>query len=306
MKINFLDLAGAAIIVLIWSFFPESILNGAKEIHKFTGIIEVQIQSRITMLKSLISNFGKDTVNSMTKYPSILTLHKLGERGRLTQELTTSIQGEQMFATEKIDGTNVRILISGNEFVIGSREFLLHHKEDLFYDPAQGIVENILNLVRIPHNPGALIVVYGELYGGKVSSNSKQYGQERHGFRVFDLAVFENPWDILKKPIDEISRWREHETENGMVYGQSFVNRDHLKEWCDWFDFEMVPSIEFNLDDLSHQNILDKLKQSIPETVVALTETAGKRPEGLVLRNENRTKIVKLRFEDYERSLSIK
>ncbi len=27
-------------------------------------------------------------INSLTKYPSILTYHKLGERGRLTEELS--------------------------------------------------------------------------------------------------------------------------------------------------------------------------------------------------------------------------
>ena len=64
------------------------------------------------MLKKLVLQYGKQKINSLTKYPSILTLHKLGEKGRLTQELTTDIQGEQLFATEKIDGTNAQLLIT--------------------------------------------------------------------------------------------------------------------------------------------------------------------------------------------------
>lgn len=56
------------------------------------------------MIKELISKYGKEKINTLTKYPSILTLHRIGEKGRLTEELTTPIQGEVLYATEKIDG----------------------------------------------------------------------------------------------------------------------------------------------------------------------------------------------------------
>ena len=100
---------------------------------------------------------------------------------------------------------------------------------------------------------------------------------------------------------DKISKWRERETENGIVYGQKFLTRSEIE--IQFPDFELVPIIEFDLENLSHVSVLDNLRKFIPKTTVALSETATMKSEGLVLRNESRSKIVKVRFEDYERTL---
>ncbi len=63
-------------------------------------------------------------LNSMTKYPSIPTYHALGDKGALLEQ-TVSFDGE-IILTEKIDGTNSRIvLLPDGNFVLGSREELL-------------------------------------------------------------------------------------------------------------------------------------------------------------------------------------
>lgn len=252
------------------------------------------------MIKDLIRKYGKEKINTLTKYPSILTLHKLGEKGRLLNELTTNVVNEDMYATEKIDGTNARIICFDSEYLIGAREFILHHSDDLYFDNAQEIVNGIYRLgINIPKTD-VLTVIYGEFYGGKTSANSKQYGRESNGFRVFDVAVYED-LSILDKDLAEISRWRETETSSGIVYGQNFMSRPEMVN--EFPDFEYVPLVDFNLSDFSHKEILKNLNSSIPTTNVALTETALKKPEGLVLRNADRSKIVKIRFEDYERTL---
>jgi hypothetical protein len=74
------------------------------------------------MIKDLISKFSKEKINTLTKYPSILTLHKLGKKNILQNELTTPIEGEKMYATEKIDGTSIRLLFYGNERIVGTRD----------------------------------------------------------------------------------------------------------------------------------------------------------------------------------------
>jgi len=253
------------------------------------------------MLKELIAKYGKQKINSLTKYPSILTLHRFGEKGRLTNEVTTDLQGETLFATEKIDGTNVRILCFGDEYLLGSREFILHHSDDLFFDPAHGIVEGIKDLqVKIPKDLPRLTVIFGELFGGKVSSNSKNYGMDKLGFRVFDVAVYDD-LSILDQSLEEISRWRERETDNGILYGQSFLPKDVLETHSIYWD--LVPSVPFQVAGMSHREILDSLKLSLPKTNVALSDSAQLKPEGVILRNNDRSKIVKLRFEDYERTL---
>ncbi len=252
------------------------------------------------MLKSLIEKHGKLKINSLTKYPSILTLHKFGERGRLTNDVTTDIIGEKMFATEKIDGTNVRIVCLGDEYLIGSREHILHYHTDFYFDTAQGIVEGVRELkVKIPQTTD-LTVIYGELFGGKMSSNAKQYGTDKIGFRVFDIAVFLD-LSILDMELEDISKWRETETTDGIIYGQNFLNSEELSVYASQFD--IVPSVHFEISDLSHRTILDSLKKCLPKTLVALSDSALMRPEGVILRNANRSKIIKLRFEEYERTL---
>lgn len=252
------------------------------------------------MIKDLISKFGKEKINTLTKYPSILTLHQLGEKGRLKNELTTPVQGEKLYATEKIDGTNARIICFGNEYLVGAREFILHHSHDLYFDNAQGIVDGLKELnVKIPQTE-KFTVIYGEFYGGKTSANSKWYGQDKNGFRVFDIAVY-NDLSILEMTQAEISKWREHETENGIIYGQNFITRSEMEN--QFPDFQFVPLVEFDLGDMSHKVVLENLRKFVPNTNVALSENALKKSEGVVLRTENRSKIVKVRFEDYERTL---
>lgn len=254
------------------------------------------------MLKKLIQQYGKNKVNTLTKYPSILTLHRLGEKGILKDELSTPIENEVLYATEKIDGTNVRIICYGDEFLIGSREFVLHHSADLYFDPASGIVEGIKKLLPQISKTDSLTVVYGEYYGGKISANSKWYGQDKVGFRVFDVAVIDD-LSLLESPINDISNWREREFPIGIVYGQKFLTRQEMISLLP--DYEFVPILDFDLTDLSHHGILNSLKEHVPKTQVALSENAILKAEGIILRNEQRTKIVKVRFEDYERTLKV-
>jgi hypothetical protein len=251
-------------------------------------------------LLNLINDFGKAKINTLTKYPSILTLHKLGERGRLTNDLTTPFDKEQMYATEKIDGTNVRIICLGNEYLIGSREFILHYSKDVFYDMAQSIVDGIKSLNLDLPKTDTLTVFYGELYGGKTSAHAKQYGVEKVGFRLFDVARFDD-LSILTQNLDTISKWRETETTEGIRYGQPFLDKTEFEKFSEIF--ELVPQIPFQLADFTHLSVLNHLENQIPNTTVALTDTAIGRPEGVIFRNFDRSKIVKIRYEDYQRTL---
>jgi hypothetical protein len=64
-----------------------------------------------------ISDLSADELrklNSATQYPSILTYHVLGQRGRLTEARTADFRDEartDVIVTEKIDGTNARIIL---------------------------------------------------------------------------------------------------------------------------------------------------------------------------------------------------
>ncbi len=254
------------------------------------------------MLKQLIEKYGLKKLNTFTKYPSILTLHKLSKKNIncLTDELTTPIQDVTLHATEKIEGSNARFICYGDEYLIGARDTILYHSGEANFIPTQGIVEGLKELnIPIP-KPDKLTVIYGEFYGGKSSDNSKWYGKDKVGFRVFDVAVFKD-LSILEKPIEQISRWREKQTDNGIIYGQNFLTRAEIQYYFP--QYELTPWVDFELGDMTHETILSNLKKYLPTTNVALSESATKKAEGLVLRSADRSVIVKVRYEDYEKTL---
>src|SRR5690606_18151878 len=134
-------------------------------------------------------------LNTVTKYPSILTYHAMGDKGRLAETLSHPINNkdEAIYLTEKIDGTNARMIFCGKDYVIGSREELLYAKGDRIVNPTLGIVnklkseaEKISNTLNLDDDE--IVVVYGEVYGGNIGKNKKNYTKQGHfGFRVFDL-----------------------------------------------------------------------------------------------------------------------
>jgi RNA ligase len=269
-------------------------------------------------------------LNTLTKYPSILTLHALGEKGRLTAALTTpAVLGQTLGATEKIDGTNCRLLVfADGSYVVGSRENLLHASGDLLFDPAQGIVEGLRRTVLAQHpaadlsalayqpagGPAApLTVIYGEFYGGRVTAGSKHYGPpELVGFRVFDVAVFPDEAALqqqLGTEPRELALWRESETPDGLRYGQPFLPAPVLAAYLAHTGLPAVPPLAdvplpATAGELTHESMLAMLRRQLPQTTAALHETAvpGK-AEGVILRSADRRSIVKVRFEDYERTL---
>jgi RNA ligase len=270
--------------------------------------VNVKLKINVKMIKELISKFGKEKVNTLTKYPSILTLHKLGKKNILQNELTTPVDNEKMYATEKIDGTSIRLLFYGNERIVGTRDNLFVYENSDFVNIPKEFFSSI-DYVRPFYEKSKwnkrfetdkLTVLFGELYGSNIGKGAKNYGVEKTGFRLFDVAVY-NDLSVLDLERDKISKWRERETETGIIYGQNFLTRSEMES--QFTDFEFVPLVEFDLGDRSHKVVLDNLKKFIPNTNVALSENAFKKSEGVVLRNESRSKIVKVRFEDYERTL---
>ncbi|MEM8781093.1 MAG: hypothetical protein AAGF26_19995, partial [Cyanobacteria bacterium P01_G01_bin.49] len=56
-----------------------------------------------------IKNADLSKINSLTKYPSIITYHKLDSKNGGLLEEPLKFQGK-LLATEKVDGTNARII----------------------------------------------------------------------------------------------------------------------------------------------------------------------------------------------------
>lgn len=248
-------------------------------------------------------------LNSMTKYPSIPTYHQLGEKGRLTEGYLP-FEGK-IYGTEKVDGTNSRIVLTPGpadrprpRYLLGSREDLLYAEGDLIGNPALGIVEALRpiadRLVATPDRYPSVLVFYFETYGGRVTAASKQYtSQQGVGLRLFDVAAIGNYEAVLRMDRAEIANWREQG-------GQHFLSVPIMETLAELHGLEKVPSL-FEMEARELPTGLQEthafLKEKLPRTQVALDEGAGGRPEGIVVRTLDRKQIAKLRFEDYERTL---
>ena len=241
-------------------------------------------------------------LDSATKYPSIPTFHELGDRGIL-QESGNPFAGYQgpIVATEKVDGTNARIIIdSSSDWIIGSRDRLLTAAGDRVYDDSYGIVDKLRDLVPqlwIP-GPSELFAYFFEVYGQRESKNHRIYSDgKEHGARLFDVATI--PTKMFNMSVGDIAQWRDND-------GQEFWPI-HVHPWA----LDRVPRLATyaNGDELPDtvEGMQHLINQLAGKTQVAINEGAddARRAEGVVFRTAvHRHKIFKARHESYTRTMT--
>lgn len=260
-------------------------------------------------LRSLVARIGLSKLNSLTKYPSIATYHALGDRGRLREERNRVFaDGARVVVTEKVDGTNTRIVLlpSTGEHLIGSREEWLHARGDLVANPALGIVDAARaaaeRAVDALAGRAGLVAIYGEVYGAKVCAASKDYtagDPSLVGFRVFD--AWASPLDSLIDRADhsspeQLAAWRESSE-------QPWLDEVALGALAAAIGVERTPRIDAEAPPVSVADTWAWLQRTIPRSLVTLSSAASGRPEGVVVRAEDRSVIAKIRYEDYQRSV---
>ena len=250
-----------------------------------------------------------EKLNSITKYPSILTYHKLNPKnGCLVDEILTPLTGD-LIGTEKADGANARIIIIPFAHVpfyfIASREELFYAQGDLLYIKSEGIVQTLKPLAdklvnEVPCPMQDIAVVYLEVFGGDVGGSGKAFKRytefKTFGYRAFDVALFplEEFTELLTKDIQFFSGWRERG-------GQPFLNENNLQTWCEKYNIPLVPRITLSTIPTELSLILPWLYTFLPKTLIGIdAEGPG---EGIVVRSEDRKTIAKIRFEDYERTI---
>lgn len=245
-----------------------------------------------------------DKLNSLTKYPSILTYHRMADKGLLRDEVQISFDG-RVIGTEKVDGTNARMIFCPDgSVIVGSREDLLWERRDLIGNPALGIVAaleaSVQRLAPLLCQPGHVAVYFGEVYGRNIGGAAKQYSREGHvGFRLFDVLLVENFRELLDWPVERIALWRDQG-------GQPFVSGDRLGELATCAGLETVPPL-FDFDAAQLPCGLDETLAfvlSYEHSRCKLDNGAGGIPEGIVVRSVDRSRIAKIRREDYQRTLN--
>ena len=140
----------------------------------------------------------------MYKYPKIETLFKRDEKFKVTNEirLPEFENIKKWLITEKIDGTNIRIiytpddklLIRGRTDKASIPTFLLEELQNMF------TVEKIKTILDNPIEKG--LCLYGEGYGAKIQKGGGNYRPDQ-GFVLFDVKI--GDWWLQRNDVAEIA-----------------------------------------------------------------------------------------------------
>lgn len=272
-----------------------------------------------TVIKNDITKlFDLEKLNSATKYPSIMTYHALGDKGRLTEELTPSPAmnaDDTIYITEKIDGTNTMIIFYKDDYIIGSRESLTYAKGDRIKSSDSLGAKIITDACRfadrylqIKGETEDLVVVFGEAYGGRIQNGACYTRKNQTAFRTFDGFAYTESQirEILAMSFDEIASQRQHLRRPYFTYNHTGISQlesvGTTVPFLGTIKYSELPvgveeAYEFLKQFSRSRAVLDSEEQADP-----LTNKIG-RAEGIVIRNADRSFIKKLRFESYEKTI---
>lgn len=270
---------------------------------------------KISMLDELVEKYGLSKVNSLTKYPSILTYHDIYHGGVL-ETLTENKAfpaNSILEMTEKVDGKNSRMIFLDGDYLLGERETIVFAKDDRIRN--SNIISPMLSELYPFIKSGfddkteksILTIIYGESYGYNIASK-KQYviNSEQRKYRVFDIVQMpmDEVYKILEMDISKIALWRDN-------MNQPYLSTDKLNDFCKSFAIDRTPIIkeikasEIPIDCRETFAWMQSFAKSksvldIPENGV-IPNSMYARAEGVILRTKDRSMIRKLRFEDYQK-----
>lgn len=111
-----------------------------------------------------------DTINALTRYPSIPDLHACGPGGRLLDKPTVALRPRCMAAVQAV-GLNMRLIVHRSDWVLGCGDQLIAARGDRLQQDGLGVVGPLLKLARdhnlFEHTSRYVYVFYFEAYASK-------------------------------------------------------------------------------------------------------------------------------------------
>jgi len=222
----------------------------------------------------------KEELNGFTKYEKFSSPFKKDEKFRNTIEVAQSLPVGTWIKTEKIDGTNIRIILTkpneeGNrDILIASRKLVLNQEDKNSKQYMDCIKEINLNKIKEYFKEvESTIVIYGEGYGAGVQKGGI-YSSIKD-FRVFDIRI-----------------------------GEAYQDFEYVQKVCIDNQLNIVPVIG-ECKEITYGECYDSLKK-FQETLIR--DGSGGKPEGIVYKFEpvllNKYKerlIFKVKFKDFNK-----
>lgn len=197
-------------------------------------------------------------INEFTKFSKFSSPFVKDEKFLNTKELSQELPIGNWIKTEKIDGTNIRIIITkpkedgSRELLIGSRKLILNEEDKgskQYLDCLKDI--NMNKLLEYFKDVDSTIIIYGEGYGAGVQKGGI-YSKEKN-YRVFDIRI-----------------------------GRAYQDFKYVKKVCINNQLNLVPIVSV-VDKINYQECLESLR-CFENTLI--NDGDGGIPEGLVYKFE--------------------
>jgi len=219
-----------------------------------------------------------DEINSFTKYTKFSSPFVKDDKFKNIVELAQVLPTGIWIKTEKVDGTNIRIILTKQtvvikrEILIGSRKLILNTEDKGSKQYMDCLKEvNLNKIAEYFKDVDSTVVIYGEGYGAGVQKGGI-YSKEKN-FRVFDIRI-----------------------------GEAYQNFEYVQKVCIDNQLNIVPIVG-QAEEIGYLECLKSLK-NFNETLIK--EGDGGKPEGLVYKFEpvllNKYKerlIFKVKFKDF-------
>lgn len=150
----------------------------------------------------------------MKEYHKIQTVFKRDERtkriieGDYTLPEFEYLKDNTWVFTEKVDGTNIRVMWNGESVVFGGKTdsaqmpvFLLYKLQELFEGTAKK--ELLKETFSSPEGP-AQVCLYGEGYGAKIQKGGGNYNPKGVDFVLFDVKI--GDWWLQREDVAGIAQ----------------------------------------------------------------------------------------------------
>ncbi len=148
----------------------------------------------------------------MKQYTKIQTVYKRDEKtkqiivGDYSMPEFEYLKDNQWVFTEKVDGTNIRVMWNGKSVVFGGKTdeaqlpvFLLYKLQELFEGTAKRLIFN--EVFGVEEN--TQVCLYGEGYGNKIQSAGKDYIADGVDFVLFDVKI--GDWWLERPNVEDIA-----------------------------------------------------------------------------------------------------
>jgi len=224
----------------------------------------------------------KKELNDFTKYAKFSSPFKKDEKFKNMMDENQYLPEGRWIKTEKIDGTNIRIILTKYDedkqrsIFVGSRKLLLNQDDKgskQYYDCIKDV--NLNKLTEYFKDVDSTIIIYGEGYGAGVQKGGI-YSQDKD-FRVFDIRI-----------------------------GNAYQDFEYVEKVCIDNQLNIVPVID-TIKVLTYGECLNSLEK-FQDTLIK--DGDGGRPEGIVYKFEpvllnkyGERLIFKVKFKDFNETL---